>query len=77
MVNIHSRWALDNLKQQADGLTAAGIGLEAIGQLLNEGDLHADHVNGLEHAVKALGDYVRRAGFDMHGQLDKLQGGAQ
>lgn len=77
MNNIESRWTLQELGQYGDGLTAAGIGLEAIGRLLKESDLHADDSNGLQHAVMALGDYVRRAGYAVHARAEKLTGGEQ
>jgi len=77
MSNLESRWVLKDLGQLSDGLTSAGIGLEAIGRLLNESDLHADDTNGLQQAIMALGDYVRRAGFKIHETSEKLSGGAK
>ncbi|WP_212631115.1 hypothetical protein [Pseudomonas sp. KB-10] len=77
MDNLDSRWELDQLSQRADGLTSAGMGLEAIGRLLNESELHADDVNGLQQAVMALGDYVRRCGYDLYAQAERLKGGAK
>ncbi|MHB0817279.1 hypothetical protein ACYCFK_03205 [Stutzerimonas stutzeri] len=77
MSNIESRWPLQELGRYGDGLTAAGIGLESIGRLLNEGDLHADDSNGLQHAVMALGEYVRLAGYAVHARAEKLAGGEQ
>lgn len=75
--SLDDRWALEDLKQLAGGLTSAGIGLSAIGQILNETDLSKDEENGLQHAVIALGDYLRRSGYDAHAAVVKLQGGEQ
>ncbi|MDH1341491.1 hypothetical protein [Ectopseudomonas oleovorans] len=77
MDNLDSRWELDQLSQRADGLTSAGMGLEAIGRLLNESELHADDVNGLQQAVMALGNYVRVTGFELYAQAEKMKGGAK
>lgn len=77
MDNLDSRWELDQLSKRADGLTSAGMGLEAIGRLLNESELHADDVNGLQQAVMALGNYVRVTGFELYAQAEKMKGGAK
>lgn len=77
MREIDIRWALNDMAQLSNSLTSAGVGLEAIGRLLNDSELHADDANGLQQAIMALGDYVRRAGFEMHAHVDKLSGGIQ
>lgn len=74
---LDSRWALKDLDQLSNGLTSAGVGLEAIARLLNEAELHADDANGLQRAVMALGDYVRRAGYEMNAYVGKLAEDAQ
>ncbi|MDV5860558.1 hypothetical protein [Ectopseudomonas guguanensis] len=68
---------IGELKRRADGITSAGVGLESIGQLLNNSDLDRDDRNGLEQAVIALGDYVRRVGYDLYAQAERLEGGAK
>lgn len=75
--DLDGRWALNDMAQLSNGLTSAGVGLEAIGRLLNDSELHTDDANGLQQAVMALGDYVRRAGFEMHAHVEKLSGGQQ
>ena len=77
MDNLDSRWELRQLSERADGLSAAGMGLEAIGRLLNETELCADDVNGLQQAVIALGSYVRVTGFELCAQAEKMKGGAK
>lgn len=77
MANHNLRWEIEELSQRADGLASAGVGLECIGLMLNEGELGADERNGLEQAVRALGDYVRRAGHDLYAQAEKMKGGAK
>ena len=77
MSNIEPRWVLKDLGNLSDGLTSAGIGVEAIGRLLNESELNADDTNGLQLAIMALGDYVRRAGYKIHEASEKLSGGAK
>ncbi|HCJ28957.1 MAG TPA: hypothetical protein DHV63_06625 [Pseudomonas sp.] len=77
MSDVESRWALKDMAQLSNSLTSAGVGIETIGRILNDTDLHADDANGLQQAIMALGDYVRRAGFEMHAHVDKLSGGIQ
>ena len=77
MSNIEPRWVLKDLGNLSDGLTSAGIGVEAIGRLLNESELSADDTNGLQQAIMALGDYVRRVGYEIHEASGKLSGGAK
>lgn len=50
----------------AYNMVCIGIGLEAIGDLLGGGSEHAltaDQVNGLHHAVMALGRLAKDAGY--------------
>lgn len=75
MPNNGLRWEVGDLARRAEGLTSAGIGLEQIGLLLNESELSSNERNGLEQAVRALGDYVRRAGYDLYAQADRMKGG--
>ncbi len=52
--------------EHADNMVCIGIGLEAIGDLLGGGSEHvltADQVNGLHHAVIALGRLAKDAGY--------------
>jgi len=68
---------IEDLSRRADGLASAGVGLECIGLMLNEDELGPDERNGLEQAVRALGDYVRRIGYDLYAQADRMKGGAK
>lgn len=77
MSSQNLRWEIEGLSQSADGLVSAGVGLERIGLMLNEGELSADERNGLEQAVRALGDYVRRTGIELYAQAAKMKGGEQ
>ena len=54
--------------ERADAMVCAGLGLEAIADLLGGGSDHsltADQTNGLHHAIIALGRMVKDAGYDM------------
>lgn len=62
--------------ERADAMVCAGLGLEAIADLLGGGSDHsltADQTNGLHHAIIALGRMVKDAGYDM-GSLAARQG---
>lgn len=75
--SLDTRWLVEDMQQRADGLVSAGAGMEAIGRLLNETDLHPDDAAGLQRAIRALGDYVRRTGYDLGNTAEKLSGGEQ
>lgn len=54
--------------ERADSMVCAGLGLESIGDLLGSGSDHsltADQINGLHHAIIALGRMVKDTGYEM------------
>ncbi|CAD5379717.1 hypothetical protein OF001_U80020 [Pseudomonas sp. OF001] len=55
-------------REHADSLVCVGLGLEALAELLMEGGedrMTTDQVNGLHHAIIALGRLAKAAGHDL------------
>lgn len=67
MNNIPAKDALfrKSVATHGDALSAAGIGLQGIGLMLAENEMHEDEINALHHAVVALGAMVKGAGYDL------------
>jgi hypothetical protein len=55
--------------RHGDRLICTGYALDTIADLLGcdgaEHHLNSDHLNGLHHAVKALGAFIKSVGFDL------------
>ncbi|MDZ4192609.1 MAG: hypothetical protein U1D65_11430 [Pseudomonas sp.] len=55
--------------ETGNDLVSAGIGLETLANLLGadgvERHLSDDDVNGLQHALLALGTYIKSTGYDL------------
>lgn len=68
-------------EQTGNTMTSAGIGLEAIGNMLGaDGSEHcfnAKDMNGLHHAVVALGDLIKGLGYDLAGAAEESREGGR